>query len=61
MNEKHIKIEGSKYELLKCPTSLGFSSLGHFISHGVISLKASFESVTGLMDFSHSIRATCFL
>jgi hypothetical protein len=45
-------------KLLKCFTSLIFSSPWHFISHGVpSSLKASFESINGTMNFSHGIRA----
>jgi hypothetical protein len=38
--------------LLKCPTLLRIYSTGHFISHDVpSSLKASFKSINGLLDF----------
>jgi hypothetical protein len=47
--------------MLKYPTPLRFLLPGHFISHGVPSSKASFESVNGSMDFQHGIRATSFL
>jgi hypothetical protein len=39
--------------VLKCPTSLRFPSLVHFISYGIpSSLKASFESEKGSWTFT---------